>query len=229
MRPRVSSTRIVLDGPGGVVLRAVVCPPGDQGRFATQALAIELGVPVTEVVIRRDARGKPLVERPDCDLALSISHTRGVTVVAFARGVDLGVDVERIDRAVIEWALWRHVLTPLEMQRLPSSRDARTVALLQSWVSREAVLKAAGVGLAVDPRDIELTPEGRIVALAPSLGVPSDWVLTRIALEGFVAAVACRLHRERSRERDSDGDRISSTVCERPHKQPLCDSTSGVS
>lgn len=119
-------------------------------------------------------------------------HTNDLTLVAIARGVDVGVDVERLDRQVTEWVLWGQVLTAGETARLPDDRWARNVALLRSWVRREAMLKAAGVGLALEPRTIELGSGGEIIALPPVLGAVGRWGLVDLEVPGCVAAVAVR-------------------------------------
>jgi phosphopantetheinyl transferase len=57
------------------------------------------------------------------------------------------------------------------------------------WTRKEALLKAAGVGLSVDPALIELD-ELSILGVPPELGSTRDWTLMDLLLENHVAAVA---------------------------------------
>ena len=158
----------------------------------TALLAREAGVPAAALVVRRDERGRPAIVEPETDLRFSASHSGGTTLLALARGLDVGVDAERTDRDVTDWRLWAQALTASELARLPVMRSARNLALLEAWVAKEAILKAAGVGLAVDPREVELHPSGQVAALPPALGSPPEWSIRRLRPRGLVAAVAHR-------------------------------------
>ena len=59
------------------------------------------------------------------------------------------------------------------------------------WARKEALLKAAGVGLGIEPDRIELAGDS-VVAVPPELGTAGDWTIETIPLAGFVAAVAVR-------------------------------------
>ena len=171
--------------------RVAVYRSEDPGFSVTGALAAVLGIRAREIELRRDGRGKPHLSRPAVDLRFSVSHTRGTTLLALAHGTDVGVDVEHSDRDVAGWALWSHVLTPAEAARVPAARGARNGSLLRAWVAKEAVLKAAGVGLGIDPREVEIDAAGSIAALPPSLGAPAEWALVALDLDGLTAALAC--------------------------------------
>ena len=93
----------------------------------------------------RSAAGEPL---PD----LGISHTDGRVVVALGWGVRVGVDVEALAprpaedlRSAFADEEWREALAAPEPER----------ELLRLWTVKEAVLKADGRGLAVDPRRVD--------------------------------------------------------------------------
>jgi 4'-phosphopantetheinyl transferase len=155
-------------------------------------LADELGVTAPSLRVDRGNNGKPYVARPVTTLRFSVSHAADATFVALAYGVHVGVDVEPTTRDVTEWALWRHVLSFDELEWAHRSRTGLNDALLRLWVAKEAILKAAGVGLEVDPRGLELEAGARIVALPTALGDPEDWSLAWFRPTGVVAAVACR-------------------------------------
>jgi phosphopantetheinyl transferase len=75
------------------------------------------------------------------------------------------------------WRLWGQILSTREAGLLPQDPAERNAVLLRSLVRRKALLKAAGVGLGIEPRAIELTPEGGIHPLPLELGAPAAWRL----------------------------------------------------
>ena len=83
------------------------------------------------------------------DLHVSLSRAAGVSVVAVSRSGPVGVDVEVVARAGFD-GFDGVVLAPGERATTPEQR-ART------WTRKEAVLKAAGLGLTVDPRLVDVS------------------------------------------------------------------------
>ena len=86
----------------------------------------------------------------------SISHSGDAVLVAVARGVRVGADVEAAPFAAFDSkALRRRMLTPAEAEELPRLRpeDART----RLWTAKEAVAKATGEGLASDFRTLAVS------------------------------------------------------------------------
>ncbi|WP_062520624.1 4'-phosphopantetheinyl transferase superfamily protein [Demequina silvatica] len=125
--------------------------------------------------------GAPVVRSPVLDVAVSLSRTDGLVVAAAARGVaGVGVDVEA-SGTVLAAGLADVALAPGE------SPDPGRDGLLRTWVRKEAVLKAAGTGLATDPRTVRL--EACHVAAGPA----GPWFLADVGLgAAWVAAVAVR-------------------------------------
>ena len=126
-------------------------------------------------------------------LHLSVSHTGNHVGVAVASR-PVGLDVERVRPLDVE-ALAAVALSPAERDRL--ARDAVTLddrAFLTIWVRKEAVLKAAGTGLAVDPRRLEVSPPSAAAGLLRADGLPHParcWDLRDLAgPPGAVCALA---------------------------------------
>jgi 4'-phosphopantetheinyl transferase len=118
---------------------------------------------ISELLPHLDARshrltvarsGRPwLAEHPD--VAVSLSHTAGLVVAAVSRDGPVGIDVEPLGRSELPRADdW---LTDEERRRLgalpPEARDAR---LLESWVAKEASLKACDHLGPISRRNIEI-------------------------------------------------------------------------
>lgn len=101
-----------------------------------------------QVPLDRDARGCPRLA--DGLGYTSLSHADGLIAVAVTTAGPVGVDIERSTRAAVMAEIAHCVCHPSEIGEvaaLPAA--ARGAALLGLWVRKEAVLKAAGVGLAV--------------------------------------------------------------------------------
>ena len=94
--------------------------------------------------------GRPALAAPfdASGLEFNLAHTRGLVVLAVARGATVGVDVEIYDKKVpLEVA--RRFFSPVEadtLQALPV--DAQPRRFLRLWTLKEAYLKAIGTGIA---------------------------------------------------------------------------------
>ena len=123
--------------------------------------------------------GRPRVSLPDGHQPphVSVSRTRGLTVVAVSDVGAVGVDVEPVGAASFDGfdAVALH----------PDERATDAVERTRLWVRKEAVLKATGDGLRADPRELRVDPSPRVV-LADGATV---WVRD-IDLDGYAFAVA---------------------------------------
>ena len=59
-----------------------------------------LGVPPGELRLAYGEQGKPSLREPETDLAFNLSHSGDLLLLAFGRGRELGIDVERTGRDV---------------------------------------------------------------------------------------------------------------------------------
>jgi 4'-phosphopantetheinyl transferase len=153
-------------------------------------LARYLGLRPSSVVLRRSRAGKP--ELQGSVFRVSLAHSGEVALVAVTSRREVGVDVEVLRTDTEGWSLRSHVLTPGERARLEAVPvSGRSEAFLSMWTRKEALLKAIGVGLALDPQLIELEGQ-KIVAAPPELGQARDWTLVDLPLPGYAAALALR-------------------------------------
>ncbi|MFF8971237.1 4'-phosphopantetheinyl transferase family protein [Streptomyces sp. NPDC014995] len=119
------------------------------------------GLPPGDVAFRRGTFGKPYVAG-DPGLRVSLSHTRGLALVAVSRDGPTGVDVERLVPLRDPSALRRQVLSAWEAERWPPGREGPLhEGLFTHWTCKEAVLKALGTGLAGDLTAVRVTPGAR--------------------------------------------------------------------
>lgn len=160
-----------------------------------RAAADRLGVPTVEVVrwcprCGTADHGRPVVPSAP-HLGLSLARAGDAVVVATVVDASVGVDVEPADVPVD--GLSGVLLAP------DDAPHADAADLRRTWVRKEAVLKAAGSGLAVDPAHVVTSgprDEPRLVGWASPL-LPDPRPLALLDLgprhglpHGLVAALA---------------------------------------
>lgn len=120
-------------------------------------------------VCRSTEHGAPYLTRFPDSLAISISHAGRWTAVAINR-TSVGIDIE-LSATEVE-GLAPFTLDTADVASLTDPPSARQAALiLQRWVMKEAVVKAAGVGLTIDLGALMLRPivTNRWLATSPEL------------------------------------------------------------
>jgi 4'-phosphopantetheinyl transferase len=109
-------------------------------------------VPPAEWRFATGSHGKPYIEEPRLpfSLAFNLSNTEGMVVCAVAREVDLGVDVEKIDRAVDPLSIADRFFSARELgdlRALPAALQRER--FFAYWTLKESYIKARGLGLAL--------------------------------------------------------------------------------
>lgn len=135
----------------------------------------EAGMPAPEV-FPVNAHGKPLL--PGVDAVFNITHTEGLVGCAVARGCEVGLDAEA-RRRDLEWSkLARLVLAPSERALVEALPDEANETFLRFWTLKEAMVKAAGLGLVQPLPDfvVNLDPPA-LLRSAPALGDAARWSL----------------------------------------------------
>jgi 4'-phosphopantetheinyl transferase len=118
------------------------------------------------IVLVAGTAGKPELAGGS-GLRFNLTHSAGAAIVALAWERRIGVDLESTQAAGDLAPAMRSTLAPDELALIAATPELqRTVAFLQTWTRKEALLKAAGVGLNHNPRDY---PVGDPVA-TPSTG-----------------------------------------------------------
>jgi 4'-phosphopantetheinyl transferase len=111
-----------------------------------------------------DALGKPRIRPQDpaaVPLAFNLSHTQGLVACAVARGTEVGVDVERIDRGLSAEAV-AHYFAASEICFLEACAPIDyATRFIELWTLKEAYIKAIGAGLHVPLDSFAFGFEGR--------------------------------------------------------------------
>jgi 4'-phosphopantetheinyl transferase len=81
-------------------------------------------------------------------IRFNLSHTRGLAACAITRNVDIGIDVECLDRRVDTEAIAPRYFSHIETEQLAELSDAeRKIRFLEYWTLKESYVKARGDGL----------------------------------------------------------------------------------
>ena len=92
-------------------------------------------------------QGRPEIASPESSLRFNLSNARGLVVCAVARAIDLGVDVEPLER-VVPLEVAERFFSPAEVEALHAlPEEARPRRFLDLWTLKESYIKARGLGL----------------------------------------------------------------------------------
>jgi 4'-phosphopantetheinyl transferase len=84
------------------------------------------------------------------DLTFNLSHARGLVACAIARHVDVGIDVEAVDRVRDALDLASRFFSAEETRELERTPpEARATRFAELWTLKEAFAKCIGLGLAM--------------------------------------------------------------------------------
>ena len=156
-----------------------------------QILGMYLGRAPARLDLRSNARGKPRLagQTGAGGIRFNLSHSGFLTLLAFARGREVGVDVESIRPEIAEEGLERF-FTSEEARRIGSTpASERAAAFFRCWTAKEALLKASGDGLSAR-LDGFAAPDGDDEEINLEEGI-RPWRVVRLCPgEGYAAAVA---------------------------------------
>ena len=139
--------------------------------------------------------GKPALAT-DGDLRFNLSHSHGLALYAFARGRELGIDLERHRPDVADEGIAERFFSRAEVEALQAlPRELRPEGFFNCWTRKEAYIKARGEGLslALDRFDVSLAPgePAALLSLRGNLQEAARWSLRALAPgAGYAAALA---------------------------------------
>ncbi|HWU75232.1 MAG TPA: 4'-phosphopantetheinyl transferase superfamily protein [Rhodanobacter sp.] len=159
-------------------------------------LAAYLGIDVSEVVLIDGAHGRPqLAPWLDQTLGFNWSHSGEHALIAVARGITPGIDLERLRQRTRALAISERFFSHDEHAMLAAlPGEDLAVNFLELWTAKEAVTKATGRGLAFGLDRLSI---GRSVDRLTLQRLDGDdasaWQLHRLIPESsLVAALAWR-------------------------------------
>lgn len=148
-----------------------------------------LGVGPAEVKISIGQHGKPILS-DERRIDFNISHSAGMAVCAVSATGAVGVDIEKTEPIEDYRELLDRILSRDERLSLERSGRVYSIELFyRTWVFKEALVKAIGVGLSYPVWRITL-PEGGEGGLVRVPDHGSWWVRLVDAPAGYMAACA---------------------------------------
>jgi 4'-phosphopantetheinyl transferase len=159
-------------------------------------LALYLETSSETLQFQYSKNGKPSLISPSENLRFNLSHADGYALLAFRRGGEIGVDIEKIRPEVETDKLAERFFSARERAQLCAlPPDARIPAFFRCWTSKEALLKAWGVGLTLplSSFDVEAGPDrpAALLATRPDASLVQHWHLYSLeAPSGFAATLA---------------------------------------
>jgi|SRR5690348_15632811 len=173
----------------------------EMGRAPLLALlAAYVGADLASLELHNDEFGKPRLmvdgaEHPD--LQFNWSHSGALAVVALARSVMPGVDIEQPREGVKILEIAQRFFSPDEAEALAACQGSEREALFfRLWCAKEAVLKAVGRGLAFGLERIAFERQGDFWQPArfdAETGDPSGWQVQEfVPSSGGAGALAWR-------------------------------------
>lgn len=113
----------------------------------------------------------------------SISHAPGLVMVAISTHGALGVDVDMRGRKLSVTRLARRVLDEVELAYFQAlDEPAQSLALIDAWVGKEAVLKALGTGVNGVTRTVRVLGDNGVVSHQDAAGDRHRWYVSWLPL-----------------------------------------------
>ena len=164
--------------------------------------ARDLAIVLRPCVACGGPHGKPALAPPADGLRFNVAHTGEVLLVAVVSGREVGIDVEPVGRGRPLASIAHSWLAGAEspaLERVPIQE--REQALLRLWTLKEAYLKATGVGLNAELRDVVVRLGGEpVLQAAPAEPHPERWLLLPVETpDDTVASLAVRARADESR------------------------------
>jgi 4'-phosphopantetheinyl transferase len=141
----------------------------DQTRFRAAHVSVReilgryLDVLPAGIAFATNPVGKPYLRGSSGQqITFNLSHSEHHGLLALAQGREVGVDVE-VERQLSDlYDLARQIMSSSEFQKFELlDSDLADATFFGLWTRKEAILKAVGTGLSIDPRRIDLGLENR--------------------------------------------------------------------
>jgi 4'-phosphopantetheinyl transferase len=159
------------------------------------ALGLYLGLRPERLELVFSPHGKPeaRVRGERTPIAFSVSHAHDLSLIAFALGCRVGVDVERVRPHARADRIANRLFAPAVQATLAAlTAEQRLTAFLRAWTQREAYVKAVDgqVFQTVDPLVLTWPPRDDIEVQHPATDDSAEWSIRTFApSRGYIATL----------------------------------------
>ncbi|MFZ0887837.1 MAG: 4'-phosphopantetheinyl transferase superfamily protein [Candidatus Binataceae bacterium] len=180
---------------------------GDRRRFIVARAALRsilaqyLDRQPAEIRFDYGANGKPYLSGAN-SLSFNLSHSDELALLGVARDLEIGIDVECLDRQIDIFEIADQFFTSKEIAAIRAAvPDQQHLRFLELWTCKEAYLKALGHGLAAPLNEFDVsTLESRLGQRAEGRAgrLPGGWTIWQFTpAPDYVAALAAANERGR--------------------------------
>jgi 4'-phosphopantetheinyl transferase len=170
--------------------------------FCRNVLSRYLGINPERLSFARNSFGKPalLDETDNLNLQFNLTHSGRFAIVAVAKDLRVGVDVECIRKDFPGLEVARRFFSPVEVQVLISLPEKQlSEAFFRGWTRKEAFIKAVGAGLSIplDEFAVSVQPlgPGEILNFRTAPGEAACWSVAQVdPAPGYSGAVVLEGH-----------------------------------
>lgn len=135
-----------------------------------------INIPTSLVKLGRKEKGKPFSIN-DSGLYFNMSNSGELVVIAFSRGSEVGIDIEKIRPLPDLEKMIASNFTANEIKFINGKPAEKSNRFFRFWTIKESYLKAIGEGMRLPPSNIEFTIEKDKVKQLSVKGVfeQEDW------------------------------------------------------
>ncbi|MFN3695212.1 MAG: 4'-phosphopantetheinyl transferase family protein, partial [Ignavibacterium sp.] len=140
--------------------------------FRRKILSQYLIIEPSEIEFSYNAYGKPLISEPQrSGIHFNYSHSDDFLIFAVSKNIEVGIDIELVKDLPDLIDLAKNYFSDSEFQHFHSLENKidRINFFYKIWTRKEALLKAAGIGITDDLKSINLMTENNLNRLAEKI------------------------------------------------------------
>ncbi len=146
----------------------------------------------TSIEFKTNFFGKPSVQMNSRDIHFNLSHSSGLSALAFSDQSEVGIDIERIDPEFDFDLIVNTQFSEKESRYLKAVEPDPRKTFYILWTRKEAILKTLGTGIG-ENLDIEVFRDKNFCNsenLLPAFGNKNYFLSTFIVLEDYIVTIA---------------------------------------